>query len=87
MEYKLDHYRLDYEYKITQRLNEIFNKQTLEELDKVIKFFIDIIIKLLKNESRDDAYILIFLKTYMFNGNVQDYGYIKIPSLLESHKV
>jgi hypothetical protein len=84
MDYTLDYDKLQYEYIIVKSLYDNFNKQITEELDKVIEFYIDIIIKLLKNLSYDDTKIITFFKSNMFNDSVQEYGHIKTPELLES---
>jgi hypothetical protein len=83
----MDYEKLDYEYAIVKQLYDKYekdNKQISNELDKVIIFFIRIIIKLLKKMSYDDKGILEFFKINMFNDNVQEYGHIKTEELLSS---
>ena len=84
MDYKLDHKRLFYEYKISESLYKKFNKQVLDELDKIIIFYIDIFIKLSYNLSYDDTKILDILKRNLFFSNINNYGYIETPELLET---
>jgi hypothetical protein len=89
MDIDIDYKKLKYEHDIVKQLYDKYekdNKLISNELDKVIIFYINIIIELLRKMSYDEQRRLEFFKLNMFNNNVQEYGHIKTDELLSSIK-
>ncbi len=80
----MDYHNLKYEYNIASNLYIKYKLIILEELNKVIISYIDIITKLLRNKNYTDTDIIIFFKTNMFFENTDEYGHIKTTELLSS---
>ncbi len=80
----MDYDNLRYEYDIATNLYKKYKITILEELNKVIIFYIDTITKLLKNKNYTDTDIIIFFKINLFFENTDEYGHIKTSQVLSS---
>jgi hypothetical protein len=80
----MDDENMNYEYKITKKIYLEYNKIILNELNKIIIGYIELIIRLLQNKNKDDSYILDFCKKNIFTDITSEYGHIKTDKLFST---